>query len=961
MASRPRGSGYDGARLVGRAQELAALERFAREATEGSGGIVLVSGEAGAGKTALVEAALAAAGLGAVHAAASPFGASPLGPITAIVRAARRDARAPGVEGILGTLAELLSAGSAAVADRAALFAGIGESLVAIAQARPLALVLDDLHWADHATLELLPELAREAETAPLLVVAVYRTDAVPRGHPVRTMREALRRARRLREVTLEPLARADTLRLVERLLGAAPPAALGAAICERTAGVPLYVEALVGALRARPGFDPSASQPDGGLPLPETVRDAILARVDALPPPARRVAEAAAVAGSAFPLELVAAVNGGDEGIEALLESGLVSERSAGTAAFGTPLARDAVYAAVPWTRRRALHRALAEALEARGESAEQAAEHWLAAEETERARRALLAAAGRSRRLHAHRDTVGLLRRALDRWPPGQTEPERLAALDHLGDAAQAAGLLGDALRAWREVAESAAGAADHLAGARALRKIANLHELKCDWPRVLDARQDAMSAFAAGGDHAEAAVEGITAGIRLRLSFRYAAAAEVVARAAAEAEASGREDLTARVAALRGNLVARRGEYAEGIAIIRAALEQALALDRPALVGEIYQRLADAIERSSDFASGVATNREGIAFCEERSAESGVVACLVCISWILLRCGEWDQSVISSKRLIDIPATPPVARAVALVNLGVVHVLRGELRKGEPFLVEADAIARRLEHGAVEMISRWGMALRDAITGDEAAAAERCRGILARARALEERHILMPILRWSASCLARVGDRDGLHTCAEAFGEAAAVFGHAEPLSALAHVLGETACLDGDAIRAADQFEHAVALLEDMQLPRERVESQLRAAAACAAAGRREAAVGHVREAARGAERLGARPLADAAARQLRELGEALGGALGPRGAARAERGGLTARQLQILAQISKGLTDKEIARTLRLSPRTVEMHVAHALAALDCRSRAEAVRKAGELGVLGSRVP
>ena len=63
----------------------------------------------------------------------------------------------------------------------------------------------------------------------------------------------------------------------------------------------------------------------------------------------------------------------------------------------------------------------------------------------------------------------------------------------------------------------------------------------------------------------------------------------------------------------------------------------------------------------------------------------------------------------------------------------------------------------------------------------------------------------------------------------------------------------------------------------------------------------------------------------------------------------------------RQLQILREISRGLTDKEIARALRLSPRTVEMHVAHALSALDCRSRAEAVRKASELGVLSARVP
>jgi DNA-binding NarL/FixJ family response regulator len=201
--------------------------------------------------------------------------------------------------------------------------------------------------------------------------------------------------------------------------------------------------------------------------------------------------------------------------------------------------------------------------------------------------------------------------------------------------------------------------------------------------------------------------------------------------------------------------------------------------------------------------------------------------------------------------------------------------------------------------------------------------------------------------------------VGDRDGLRACAAAFSEAASIFGHAEPLSALAHVLGEAAWLDGDIARAAEHFEHAVALLEEMQLPRERVESLLRASAACAAAGRREAAVAHAREAARGAERLGARPLAEAAATLLREMGEPLSGALGPRRARRAEHGGLTTRQLQILREISRGLTDKEVARSLRLSPRTVEMHVANALAALDCRSRAEAVRRAAELGVLSAK--
>ena len=941
--------------LVGRTRELAELKRLARAAAGDEGALVLVSGEAGVGKTALVDAALAGSAFHLAQAAASPVATPALGPVATMLRSLRREAPEmfAGAAEHAGKLGGLLSDSvpSEAVAERAALADAIGETFVAMARVRPLALVFDDLHWADHATLDLLPRLAQAARAAPLLIVAIYRSDALSRSHPVRAMRDALRRARLLKEVVVEPLERAEILQLVEDRFGQPPSPAIGATICERSGGLPLFVEALVDALRSRDCFD--AGTEAVALPLPETVRDAILVRVDALPTSGRRAAEAAAVVGSELPLELLARVNESDEGIEALLESGLLVERQAGAAAFRTPLARDAVYAAIQWTRRRSLHRRVAEVL---GEN-EQSAEHWRAAGEPERARSALLASARRSRALHAHRDTVGLLQRALDLWPPGEEEVERLGALDQLGDAAQLAGLFPEALRAWREVAETAAAAGGPLAAARALRKVANLHELNCDWARALDVRQDAMAAFAAADDHAEAANEGITAAIRLRLSGRSAAGLQVVGRAEAEAEASGRADLKVRVAALKGNLEARLGRFAEGIATVRSALEAAIALGRPALAGEIYQRLADAIERTSDFRAGAATNREGIAFCEERDAAGGVVACLTCMSWILIRGGEWEQALEACHRLLASPACNPIARSAGLGLAGIAHVLRGELRKGAPLLAEADVLAQRFENALVEVDVRWGLALHDAITGDDAAAAERCRWILARRKRMDEGHAAMPVLRWSASCFARVGDRKNLRACAEALGESAAAFSHSEPLSALAHSLGEIAWLDGDTGRAADQFEHAISLLEDMQLPRERVESQLRAAAACAAIGRREAAVAHAREAARGAERLGARPLAEAAATQLRALGEALSAALGPRTARRAEQGGLTARQLQILREISKGHTDKEIARSLRLSPRTVEMHVAHALETLDCRSRAEAVRKAAELGVLG----
>jgi DNA-binding CsgD family transcriptional regulator len=954
----PVGGAPESLELVGRGERVLELERFAAAAADGAGRLVLVSGDAGIGKTSLVAAALARTQLFRVYASASQVATPPFGPIAAALRALRRDcpaafdacaSRAPWLAGLLPELGAATES-----SDRGALRDAIVGAICDIARVQPLALTLDDLQWADHATIDLLPELAHAARTAPLLIVAVYASDGVPRGHPIRALRDALRRARRLAEITVGPLDEADVRTLAERRTGATVDADAARRLHQATGGVPFFVEALADAMASRDR--PVDRSRCDALAVPETLRDAVFARFDRLPPAARKAADAAAVIGTEFALDLLSTLGGGEQAVGDLLESGVVAERAPGMGGFRPALAREVVYAGIPWTRRRALHRAAAEALEASGLGIEQAAEHWRAAGEDERARRALISAAAESRRLHAHRDVVQRLRQAVDLWPPGSEETERLAALGQLGDAAQLAGLFADALRAWREVADSAAAAADHGAAARALRKIANVHELNCDWPRAVAARQDAAAAFATAGERAEAAVEGYTIGVRLRTSARYAAGLEVVAGALADAHAAGRTDLALRIAALEGNLRARSGQVAEGIAAVRAALDAALEHNRPDVAGEIYQRLADAIERSSDFPAANAVNYEGVALCERNKLPAQLTACLGCLSWALIRCGEWEQSAAVCRQMLEIAGDNPTARAGALCGIGLTHVLRGELRKGEPLLVEADALARRIEHALLELTSRWGLALHDALSGNDVAAAERCRSILARWRRMEERHVPLPILRWSATCFARLGDRDGVRACADALAEIVTTFGHAEPLSALAQALGEIAWLDGDLAQATEQFEHAIALLEGFKLPRERVESELRAAAACAALGRRDAAVAYAREASRGAERLGARPLAEAAANELRALGEALSGALGPRAGRRAEQAGLTARQLQILGEISKGLTDKQVARALRLSPRTVETHVANALAALDCRSRTEAVRKASELGLL-----
>ena len=138
--------------------------------------------------------------------------------------------------------------------------------------------------------------------------------------------------------------------------------------------------------------------------------------------------------------------------------------------------------------------------------------------------------------------------------------------------------------------------------------------------------------------------------------------------------------------------------------------------------------------------------------------------------------------------------------------------------------------------------------------------------------------------------------------------------------------------------------------------MKVPFERAQIELRAGVVLAAAGLRDEALERLCDAYRTASKLGARPLAAAAAHEVAALGESVAQRLGSRAAARADGVQLTRRELEVLRHVSIGRTNREIAQELFLSPRTVDMHVRNLLGKLDCRSRVEASHRAGELGLL-----
>jgi hypothetical protein len=340
------------------------------------------------GKTMLVRHVLEDVGLERVEGFGVQEGSIAYGPIIDALRMLAHDRphAAMGDPTVRPRLAALLPelGPSAREVDTPSLLEAIRATLAVAATQRPLAVLLEDMQWADEATLTALPALARGLDAEPLLFLVAYRDDEVPRGHPIRRLRSELRRHQRLLEVALGPMGAEHTAALLEHVLGRQPTASLLDAVIARTGGIPFFVAEVGAALGADvrwQGVFEAAAPVEGqdqDLPLPDSVRDAVLLRVSRLSPEARRVLEVAAVMGRACAMESAMAIAGVDTWPADLLDSGVVIERAPGQMSFRHALVREAFSAEVPWPRRRALHRAAAQRLEADGAPARIVAEHW-------------------------------------------------------------------------------------------------------------------------------------------------------------------------------------------------------------------------------------------------------------------------------------------------------------------------------------------------------------------------------------------------------------------------------------------------------------------------------------------------------------------------------------------------------------------------------------------------------
>jgi tetratricopeptide (TPR) repeat protein len=371
----PVGPQQEATRLAGRDRELALLREKLAAAKEGKGGLVLIGGEAGIGKTTLAEAAMReAAEQGCIVLEGHCFDLAETPPYGPWIDLFARYEPPPSSPPLPAAFAQRGTVG--AVASQMTLFVQVQDFLKALASRRPVALLLDDLHWSDPASLDLLRFLARSISSVPVFVIVTYRSDELTRRHPLYALLPQLAREASAARIDLGRLDDDAVTQLVgERYdLPAADATRLVAYLQARAEGNALFVGEL---LRALEEGGVLANTADGWrvgdlarTGVPTLLRQVIEARAACLDDDAQEALGAAAVIGQEVPYAVWAAVGGMDEDtlaavVEQAAVSRLMEETAEGTGArFVHALIRETLYEGMLPSRKRRLHRAAGEAL---------------------------------------------------------------------------------------------------------------------------------------------------------------------------------------------------------------------------------------------------------------------------------------------------------------------------------------------------------------------------------------------------------------------------------------------------------------------------------------------------------------------------------------------------------------------------------------------------------------------
>ncbi len=971
--------------LVGREREQAMLRDHFAAALAGHGSLVLIGGEAGIGKTALAETICnRGAECGALVLTGWCFDLTetpPYGPWIELFRGYQTSGDLPPPDAFAerGTIREVTS--------QAVLFRQVQDFLTALTNQRSVILLLDDLHWADPASLDLLRYVARHLTSAPLLIVATYRTEEVTGDHQLATLLPALVREAKIERLTLQPLGDAA----VRALLAARYPlpdadaARLVVYVQARAEGNPFFVRELLRTLEE----EAIVRRTDRGewalgdveqVRVPSLVRQVIEGRLARLRSETQRLLAIAAAIGQDVPLVLWAAVAEADEEtllavIEQATEASLMEETPDGmNVRFIHALIRETLYEGIRPTRRRGIHFQIAELLAAMPTPDPDAVAYHFQQASDDRALPWLLEAGGRAQAAYAwttaaarfeaalalmegtdadarergwHLLRVSRLLRYVEVMKARSFADEAHALAEQVGDRALAAYARFQRGNQGCNAGDVAFGLSEMEAGAAALA--------------ALSATEQAHFAAHAAAITATSEIPDERGVVVLWRAFlgHFRSAQELGERLVAEADgggdaalqrvsealfglgdayaALGRPEAAAANSARGHEINLRLGQHAPATHILMRELELVALPYRAEEIAEV-RHLAERAEAEWVRVSGAIP-------------EAGLPH-VVRLPLLVLE-GRWQEAerlaLVGSMEMQGLISQ----RAAALKHLASLTRLRGDRERAWWAIRELLPAGAVTEPGTVAFF-------------DCATALQRVAALLAldahdlpTARGWLEAHDYW--LAWSGAVL---GQSEGQTLWAQyyraagegerAYDSAAQALTHAtaprQPLALLAahRLLGE---LDTEAARFTDAQTHlntALALADACQAPYERALTLLASAGLRAAENRRDEAVALLDEVRAICRPLDASPAlarADALAARLAV----------PHPRMVTYPSGLSVREVEVLRLIVSGNTNQEIAALLSLSVRTVERHITSLYRKIDARGRADAIGHAVRHGL------
>ncbi|MET8146844.1 AAA family ATPase [Actinoplanes sp. NPDC049668] len=942
--------------LVGREADLSALRDALKRTRGAEPSTVLVGGEAGVGKTRLVEEFCRVAvedGARVLTGQCLELGEEGL-PFAPFGAALRRLVHADGpavLDGREDEFARLLPELGPPPLDvvgdarRGVLFELVAGLFDRLSRQQPLVLVIEDLHWADRSTRDLIGFLVRAARLPYLLLLATYRTDELHRGHPLRPFLAELDRVRGVQRVELERLDRDGTAEMMAHLLGGEPEPRTVDTIHERAQGNPFFIEQF------------AASGDPGCADIPHSLRDLLLSRVDQLPEASQQLLRVAAVGGTRFGHELLSRVAGVDDAelepaLRAVVAAQLIVVDADDGYEFRHALVREAVHDDLLPGEHTRLHARYAEAVEAEpqlvaaGRAPAEIAHHWYAAHDYARALTSAKLAANAAGRRYAYAEQARLLERVLELW---ELVPDaaRLLGAGHL-DLLEETGLV-------------AIDAGDHQ---RALKLTkAALTDLDSEAEPVRAARllvRRSKLLFNAGKSDGAAEVRAAHALLRsappspervmLLADVAYALNGaddeEEAGRVAQEAMAAAAEigDVSTQVSATItfGQVCGGRLSADDGLPSMTAAA--ALARENGDLpnLARALVNVSDALFELGRYEESAAVAAEGVPYADRVgvSRTTGVFL-LANHAEALMALGRWDEADARCAEAARLD--PPGTLALPWLRMRArLRLARGH-EAAEPTAHRAIAFLARPFLHRDNRLALLELRILVAQHADDAAAAlAAARLALAEPAIADRPRYGWPVL--AAAAVAAAESRD--EELSARIRQVAAALPRRYPADR-----AYSAQVDATLERRPDLWRDAVAAWRADGQRHQLAVALLALANAAAGAGDRIAAGEAAEEVAAIAAALGAAPLSAAADTLARRIG--LRSATQP---AAAGTQALTEREREVLRLVAEGRSNSRIAQQLYISPKTASVHVSRIIAKLEVQNRGEAAAVAHRLGLL-----